>query len=182
MQGLTKVPFPKRIDSDSLWLDAFSPAIADELWKSIITDRENQWRKNIWPGIKNKEELVEYLSHFNIENPDSSDFAYLIRSTNGAILGSFHIHNVSWWNKRVEVGYWAHHSVDGRGFVSGALKLVENVLKNMGFHRIEIRCNPFNRLSYAVAERNGYVKEGILRQDTLENGTFRDTVIYGKLL
>lgn len=161
-------------------LAIFELGRAEALWRHILSDREHPWRKNIWPGMEKLQDLVDYMT--DCEDPNSLEVAYFIHNESGEIVGSFHVHQISWANERTEVGYCVHHRFEGKGYASAALKLAEKMLAQMGFRRIEIRCGVDNHRSCALAERNGYQKEGVLRQDTREGDSFRDTVVYAKLL
>ena len=184
MKELEKTAFPREIrEPDSpIWLQAFAPKFARELWEWIESDRQLEERGDIWPGMHTLEAMTNYVSLCDADNPDSPEFAYLIRDRNNALVGTFHVHSISWWNERTEIGYGVDHFAEGKGYASAALRLIEKVLEKIGFRRIEIRCNPTNRPSCAVAERNGYIKEGVLRLDTRDGDTFRDSVVYSKLL
>jgi RimJ/RimL family protein N-acetyltransferase len=57
----------------------------------------------------------------------------------------------------LELGYWLRNDCTGRGYATEAAAALSRVgLAKPGIERIEIRCDPENRASYAVAERLGY--------------------------
>ena len=159
---------------------AFNPQQAQVLWSLIVSDRHAPERKNSWPVIKNLDQLSEFLQNCDIENPIAEENGYCLFFKN-KMIGTFHWHSVSWELQRVEIGYWLHFEFEGQGFISKTLPLMEQQLQKMGFHRVEIRCNPQNRKSCAVAERNNYLLEGTLRDHKIENSKFCDTAIYAKL-
>ena len=182
---LKKTRFPKIIRSVALsrvWLEAFRPELSDELWQLVVSDRTQGSRQNVWPGNDTAEELGLYVESCNCDDPESPEFAYLIRDASGLLVGTFHVHNVSWYHQKVEVGFWLHHHSVGRGWVTEALKLMEDVLRKTGFQRIEIRCDPRNERSCRLAEKNGYLQEGVLKQNDRKDDEFCDTAIYAKLL
>ncbi|MNL36375.1 Ribosomal-protein-serine acetyltransferase [compost metagenome] len=80
------------------------------------------------------------------------------------------------------MGYGIEKGEEGKGYVSEALQLVEAELKRLGFNKMIICCNSDNIRSLKVAERNNFRHEGTLLQDCIENGKFRDTIVFGKLL
>jgi RimJ/RimL family protein N-acetyltransferase len=63
---------------------------------------------------------------------------------------------VNWATATAEVGYGLHHLFVGKGFATKALALAEDRLRKMGFERIKITCQQWNRKSLAVAGRCGY--------------------------
>jgi RimJ/RimL family protein N-acetyltransferase len=57
----------------------------------------------------------------------------------------------------LELGYWLRNDCTGLGYASEAAAALTRVGLGMpGIERIEIRCDPENRASWAVAERLGY--------------------------
>ncbi len=44
-------------------------------------------------------------------------------------------------------------------------------------HRVELYVEPWNTASLAVAERNGYLREGLLRDHHRLGGEWRDMVL-----
>jgi len=55
--------------------------------------------------------------------------------------------------------------------------------EELGANRVEIRCDPENVRSRAVAERLNFELEGILRNDTISriDNKLRDTCVYAKI-
>ena len=57
----------------------------------------------------------------------------------------------------LELGYWLRNDCTGRGYATEAAAALTRVGLDMpGIERVEIRCDPENRASWAVAERLGY--------------------------
>ncbi|RZA07025.1 MAG: N-acetyltransferase [Proteobacteria bacterium] len=108
------------------------------------------------------------------------DFGIFGRA-DGSYLGNIGVHSISWPDDRAELGYWLSSAGEGQGLMAEAVGLLEAELFRIGFHRIEIRCNVLNEKSAAVPKRCGYELEGTLRQDTIERGARRNTMIWGKV-
>lgn len=96
-------------------------------------------------------------------------------------MGNIGIHLIDWNHNRCEIGYWILGDYEGQGFISEAVTALEKKCFEIGFHRIQIRCSSKNKKSAGVPVRCGYVLDGILKQDALENGEYRDTMVYGKV-
>lgn len=96
-------------------------------------------------------------------------------------IGSAGIHTLAWENRCAEFGYWLGKDFEGQGYISEALELLEKVIFEKGFHRVEIRCAQDNQRSAAVARRRGYEQEGLLRENVLFQGQFQNTLIFAKL-
>jgi RimJ/RimL family protein N-acetyltransferase len=64
----------------------------------------------------------------------------------------------------VEVGYWAAPQARGRGLTTCALRLLSKwLLETVGAARLQIRADVQNAASLRVAEKAGFVREGVLR-------------------
>jgi len=86
------------------------------------------------------------------------------------------------YHKSVEVGYWLGEPYWGKGITSSALKLItEYAFKNLGINRIYTSVFEANHASMRVLEKNGYVKEGVLRDAVYKNRKFLDEHRYGIL-
>jgi RimJ/RimL family protein N-acetyltransferase len=63
-----------------------------------------------------------------------------------------------------EVGYWLRRGARGRGVAPRATRLAARwALADSGFERLELRADPLNAASCAVAERAGFTLDGTLR-------------------
>jgi len=70
----------------------------------------------------------------------------------------------------------------GRGVATAALGLLtEWALTELGLQRLELQISVDNLASKRVAERCGYVLEGVLRSVYLKNGVREDTEVWSKL-
>ncbi|MGX9522262.1 GNAT family N-acetyltransferase [Vibrio mediterranei] len=82
-----------------------------------------------------------------------------------------------------EIGYWLNTSSVGCGYVTEAVKLVEQyAFESLEANRVIISAAETNAKSRSVAERCGYHLEGIaLNERRLPNGELCNTVIYSKI-
>lgn len=98
-------------------------------------------------------------------------------------LGSSGLHRMDWAAGRFEIGYWLRDSATGRGYMVEAVHgIVAFAAQHLDAKRIEIRCDSRNQRSCKVAERCGFVLEGVLRGNTVAvDGLPEDTHVYAKL-
>jgi RimJ/RimL family protein N-acetyltransferase len=81
-----------------------------------------------------------------------------------------------------EVGFWLAPHARGRGVATRALRGVARWgLRQEGFQRVEVAVNVDNLASQAVAERVGFVREGVLRSWRRTGEGRADFVIYSLL-
>ena len=72
--------------------------------------------------------------------------------------------------------YW------GSGFATQAVGLVVGKgFEDLGIERIEAFVDPTNIASQRVLEKNGFVKEGLLRNWVVQKGAVKDRLVYAIL-
>lgn len=83
----------------------------------------------------------------------------------------------------VELGYWLDAAMQGKGVVTLACRtMLRHAFEEHQVHKVVISCATDNMRSRAVAERLGFVQEGILRQADRLHGRYVDGVFYGLLV
>jgi RimJ/RimL family protein N-acetyltransferase len=83
---------------------------------------------------------------------------------------------------QAEIGYIVAAPARGKGVARRALRLVSDwCLHGLGLRRIELRIDVENIPSVRVAERLGYVREGVLRSVHLKQGLRIDQAVYSLL-
>lgn len=99
----------------------------------------------------------------------------------------FHVGNVSAWyisrQSRVgEVGYWIRSSETSQGVATEATaRILAVAFDELALHRVVLRIAVGNRPSERVAEKLGFTREGLLRQELQVNGVWMDHSIWGLL-
>ncbi|MFI5301483.1 MAG: GNAT family N-acetyltransferase, partial [Polyangiales bacterium] len=105
----------------------------------------------------------------------------IFRRDTGACVGGTGIHLRSLEASIIEIGYWLAVDSVGQGFTREAVAaLVELAFGEVECRRIEIRVQPENQRSRAVAIALGFVEEGIARASLPRIEGNRDLVIYAK--
>ncbi|RSK29346.1 N-acetyltransferase [Bacillus sp. HMF5848] len=132
------------------------------------------------------EDVEKNIREAHIDFIKREDLRLLIflKDTN-QLVASSGLHRIDWDVRRFEIGYWIDSRFSGHGYITEAVKGIENfAITELNARRLEIRCEPENVKSRAVAERLGYSLEGILRKDALsaDSEELRDTCVYGKVV
>lgn len=79
-------------------------------------------------------------------------------------------------------GLAVHPSFRGRRLADDAARLLQrHLLRERGFHRIELEIYGFNERAQRHAERAGFVREGVKRQAYRHGDGWADGVLYGIL-
>ena len=98
------------------------------------------------------------------------------------VLGGVSLHEVRPGQGCAAVGYWLVPEARGRGAATQAVRLLARwAFAELGIARLELTCGPDNVASQHVAERCGFVREGLLRSHVPFKGARRDSVIYSLL-
>jgi RimJ/RimL family protein N-acetyltransferase len=83
---------------------------------------------------------------------------------------------------RGDIGYWLGPAGRGRGLMTRAVTLLAaHGFDTLGLARVTIRVATENVASQAVAERAGFVREGVLRSYDELKGRREDHVVYSRL-
>lgn len=110
--------------------------------------------------------------------------AYLLITANGGVTVGFIAHYMPYssLNGR-ELGYLIFHSNNrNSGYASEAVRLlVGHLFSGLPLNRLQVRVDPSNRPAVRVAEKNGFVMEGTLRQANFVNGHYTDLALYSLL-
>jgi RimJ/RimL family protein N-acetyltransferase len=109
-------------------------------------------------------------------------FALVEPSDEATVLGGTSLHGVELDQGRAAIGYWLAPQARGRGVATHAVRLVARwAFDEVGLARVELTCGPDNVASQRVAERCGFVREGVLRSHMPFKDARRDTVVFGLL-
>jgi RimJ/RimL family protein N-acetyltransferase len=180
---LEKQHFPEAIACKRLTLKKHTLDLAQTMFAYVDQDRDRLRQFLPWvDATKTVQDEVDYIkmTHENWDNHEFYDFGIFCNET-GIYMGNVGIHAIAWQHARCEIGYWILGDFEGQGFMSEAVTGLEEICFALGFHRVEIRCSSLNTRSASVPRRLGYVLEGVLRQNSLELGRYRDMLIFGKI-
>jgi N-acetyltransferase len=133
------------------------------------------------PKAGNAEQWVDM--RLAAQNPDEG-LTFVVRSLDGAVIGSSSYLNVDAPNRRLEIGNTWYVASARRSGVNSETKLLMlgHAFDRLGCVAVEFRTHFFNSTSRAAIERLGAKLDGILRShQVLPDGSRRDTVVYSIL-
>ena len=75
-----------------------------------------------------------------------------------------------------------HPDYRGRGVgVAGVSLLARHLIRELGFHRVQLECYGFNHAGIRLFERAGFVREGLKRKAYWRHGGWADSVLFALL-
>lgn len=86
------------------------------------------------------------------------------------------------YTQTAELGYWIDSAVEGQGAVTRACAALVAEAQEGGVCRVEIRTAVENVRSWRVAERLGFVREGVLASALPVGEARKDVAVYGRVL
>ncbi|MEV8632654.1 GNAT family protein [Streptosporangium sp. NPDC051023] len=112
----------------------------------------------------------------------SGQGTHLAMEADGLVVGAISLFKTQWGTGTTEVGYGVHPLHRGRGYAPEAVRaLARWTFESTGLRRIELRANVDNTASLRVAEKAGFVREGVLRAAAMEDDGPHDVVVFGLL-
>lgn len=110
------------------------------------------------------------------------DFSIRMKDDPGTHVGNISMWTVSKLGKIAEVGYWVRTDRTSRGICTEAVELLlEEAFGAMGYHKVVLRIAVGNDASDRVAEKLGFTREGILREELLIRGNWVDHSLWSLL-
>ncbi|PXX71156.1 RimJ/RimL family protein N-acetyltransferase [Nocardia tenerifensis] len=98
------------------------------------------------------------------------------------VWGGCSLYDIDLEHRRAGVGYWLAAHARGRGAATRTVGLLAQwAFAGLGLARLELTCSPENIASQRVAERAGFVREGILRSHIRFGDERRDSVLFSLL-
>ncbi|WLQ50187.1 GNAT family protein [Streptomyces poriferorum] len=100
----------------------------------------------------------------------------------GTLVGTATLWGIDNHNRSAHIGLGLRPAARGKGYGTDAVAvLCQYGFVVRGLHRLQIETLPDNAAMLASAERNGFVREGVLRSAAWVMGEFLDEVLLGLL-
>lgn len=98
------------------------------------------------------------------------------------VIGSCGFFNMNLKHYRTEIGYELNKNYWGQGIASEALEaIIRYGFESMEIHRMEALIEPPNISSQRLVEKQGFLREGLLRNYEFTCGKFDDLYMYSML-
>lgn len=173
--------FAYQID-DSLELRLFEMHHAVELFNLAHANRAHL--AEFLPWIDDIQTLVDAQTYIQqgLRQFASNDGFQAGIWLDDALIGSIGHHSIDWNNRKTELGYWLDKTHVGHGYMSSALEAVlQYSFETYQLNRVQVRIAVNNTRSRKLVENQGFILEGVLREDIMIRGEYVDHVIYAML-
>ena len=177
---LTFDPFPE-IETDRLLLCQISKSQAVPL---LRLRSENAVMRHIErPRAQTLEEVYQFIAGIEEIHAKEEGFTWTIcLKEDKTFVGNIGFFRLKKDIYRGELGYSMLPEFWGQGIMSEAIQAALDFgFNQIGFNSIEADINPANEASAKILLRNGFLKEGYIRENVYWNGEFLDTEMYSLL-
>ncbi|WP_141732679.1 GNAT family N-acetyltransferase [Oligoflexus tunisiensis] len=136
-------------------------------------------------GPLTRDETMDYMNKalMAIDAQPRVNFALalVLKSTN-ELIGNVSLNIRNPQTREAEIGYTLRRDQWHQGYASEAARAVIHFgFTELGLHRIFATTSPHNVPSQRVLEKIGLKREGYLRKNVLQRGSWRDSVLYAVL-
>jgi len=170
---------PERLTTQRYILRRFNRRDIDALTAVVRASMDDlhRWLPWAYPGYT-RDDAASYIRESMQSWREARAFDYAVRpmATPGRHVGNVSIWHVSRSSRTAEIGYW----VVGAGTEVTA-RLVRLGFEHLGLHKINLRIAVGNRASDRIAEKLGFSREGVLREELLIRGRWVDHTLYSLL-
>jgi RimJ/RimL family protein N-acetyltransferase len=140
-------------------------------------------------GLVNDDDTRRYLGNRVSDTRDAAladlarppeEFGWFVIEVDGERAGCVAFERISEQHGIVSAGRLVVHPKfrERRIGVEAARLFQRLLLRDLGFHRIELQIYGFNERAIAHAERAGYVRDGVKRRAYLKDGEWVDAVMF----
>ncbi|MER6100075.1 GNAT family protein [Streptomyces sp. NPDC001728] len=153
------------------------PVLRTELYDDVVNSARAEggpWRP-ITPGSQDRRLVVDETNQENVA------FS-VVDLESGSLVGSANLWGIDTHNRSAHIGLGLLPAARGRGYGTDVVAtLCHYGFVVRGLHRLQIETLADNHAMLRSAERNGFVREGVLRSSAWVLGEFLDEVLLGLL-
>src|ERR1700741_2885942 len=118
-------------------------------------------------GTQTPESTIEYIEQRQNDWEQRTAFAFGIRlKENRRLIGHIMLKSIDWTVPKCELGYWISDHEKGKGFMK---EVVQDILiycfEELNMQKVFLRIAPDNIPSLQLAEKCGFKKEGLLKNE-----------------
>ncbi|MFF8191629.1 GNAT family N-acetyltransferase [Streptomyces bobili] len=153
------------------------PILRTELYDDVVNAARSEGRpwRPITPGSKD--------SRLVVDDKDEGHVPFsLVELDGGTLVGTAVLWGIDTHNRTAHIGLGLLPTARGKGYGTDAVAaLCHYGFVVRGLHRLQIETLSDNAAMLRSAERNGFVREGVLRSSAWVMGEFLDEILLGLL-
>lgn len=181
---MAELPLPDPPLADDLV--ALRPWRSSDVPKKLMAFADPLVDRFVWRRLEpyTESDAADFLERTRTARRRGSELhlALVLADDTTDVLGGISLNDVDLDQRRAGIGYWVASEWRGRGIATRAVRLLARwAFDELALARLEISCGPDNFASQRVAERCGFVREGLLRAHLVHKGRRRDSVVFGLL-
>lgn len=133
------------------------------------------------PEVKKAADSQKFIEKSRKEQTEETSLELGIWLDN-ELIGCIGFHGIKKDSRATSVGYWLDKDWQGKGIMSRSVKaLIDYGFRELDLNRISIEAAVDNKKSWAIPERLGFLKEGVLREFRIIDGRPLDYRVYSLL-
>jgi [ribosomal protein S5]-alanine N-acetyltransferase len=173
---------PTRLETERLVLRL--PTLADApVLQGLASDRAIADTMISVPHPYPDGEAARYIARRLAERQGGSASPFVIeRKADQQLCGVIELRDIELDHYQGELSFWLAADAWGQGYMSEAVKsVVQTGFETLGLNRLYAYHMERNPGSGRVLQKNGFVREGVLRQRVYKWGVFENTVLWAML-
>ena len=179
-KSISKLTMKELIVSNEIRLKEIGLDDVDKIFN--IIDSEREYLAEWLPFVSITNEVADTMKFVkNYVEAESKEPTFAIHFKN-QLVGLIGLKDTDLDNQKTEIGYWLSQNYQHLGIVTeSAAALINYIFDELNLNRIQLKGATGNFKSQRVAERLGFIREGIERDGELHERGFVDLVVFGLL-
>lgn len=166
---ISPVEVPEQIKTDRTTLCKYRNGEGDLFYNLINSNRDRLIHSfpMILSTVTSKMNAELFIRSRLNEWTEQQSFTFAVWNKDQTeIIGHISIKNIDWTIPRAELAYFLSSEYEGKGIMTEVLKEIINLtFRLLNMNKLFVRVITSNDKSYKVAEKCGFVREGIIRND-----------------
>ena len=109
------------------------------------------------------------------------EYQFAVEDFEGSLVGRCGVIRLDWKNRVAELAIMIGTPYRGRGYGTEAMELLcDFCFREMNLHKLKVSVFSFNEAAIRCYEKNGFVREGVLRGEIFRDGAYRDVTLLAR--
>lgn len=169
------------LETKRLILKQITSAQVSEL--SLILSDPEVAKHDYFHPTTSEDEVMKFIERYQSEWESEEEITWgIFTHESHELIGTCGLGNLCDVTNKAEIGYAVRRSEWGKGYATEAIAaVVKYGFESAELNRIEALITPGNDASVVVLEKNGFLREGLVRERDMLKGQLVDSFIMGQL-